>query len=169
MRKNVMIIAYDKDDYPPSEESGIMKLEHAGAISNQDDLVAAMLDNSPFVIDLKHVHMRRGTINPNGPIQEFRLDFFDDYRKDPYLEDYLASDEADYRATRLSDGTIIRLSNEDYKRYLEKEIDLSDAPTHEFSFERELEQTKAPAPNQRNKFLTRKRRFKIESMRGKKD
>lgn len=169
MRKNVMIIAYNEDDYPPSEESGIMKLEHERVISNQDDLVAAMLDNSPFVIDLKHVHMRRGTINPERPIQEFRLDFFDDYRKDPYLEDYLASDEADYRATRLSDGAIIRLSNEDYKRYLEKVIDLSDVPTHEFSFEREPERTQVPTPIQRKKFLARKRRFKIESMRGKKD
>lgn len=169
MRKNVMIIAYNKDDYPPSEESGIMQLEHERVISNQDDLVAAMLDNSPFVIDLKNVHMRRGSINPEGAIQEFRLDFFDDYKKDPYLEDYLASDEADYRATRLSDGAIIRLSNEDYRKYLQKEIDLSDAPIHEFSFEEELKPTERATPSLRKRLLARKRRLKIESMRGKKD
>ena len=129
-----MIVSYNKDRYPDSDVNATMSIEYPTVITSQDQLVGAVLDNSPFILEGKDIFLRRGMINHNKVVQKIRFDFFDDFMEKGTFEEYLDSEESDYRAT-LPDGIIIRMSNDDYKNYLERQIDLSGAPTLTVGYE----------------------------------
>lgn len=145
---HINVISYKRGDYPESDNFAILSINCSKKINNPNDLVCAINEKNAYSIDyLDGKCVYKGT-NNDDTLQSFRIDFFDEINGST-LSDYLANPESDYRLTRLSDGIIIRVTNSEYKKIVNRSSKIIDVKSYKVGYSDDSMGDKQPQKRKR--------------------
>lgn len=121
MATDYRIYSHPENSFLESDENAILRIRFLKGKMNPEDVSFDEMINSDLT--LISVEFRNGKVlredgfkTESGEVEKYFVEFFDDYSSSGDIIDYFMNPESDYRITD-SDGTIIRLSSDDVKRF----------------------------------------------------